>query len=176
MRTTRSHPRIRDTGDLHATLRLIGRSPQDGEVLNLSEGGMLVACAGLRLGERAGFDLEGPGFQYTGVVEVAHFTARTTGLRFLSWHGQAQRPVRSLIDRRAARADPKHVTRRDRPTVRREAAFLGPQRPTRQDVEPLVRLRDHYSGLLLAASPQQAAAGQPLEPRGLWRFLGGYPV
>jgi hypothetical protein len=147
MRTNRRHPRIRDTGDLRVTLRLTGRSPQDGDVLNLSEGGMLVGCAGLAVGERAGFDLAGPGFQYAGMVLVAHHTDATTGLRFLSWHGQAQRPVCSLIDRRS-----------DCP-----------------DTHPLVDLRDHYIGLLLGPGQQEAADRPPMELQGLWHFLGGDP-
>ena len=44
----RRHPRISNTEDLSATLRCPGSISVAGRVLNLSEGGMLVAGSGLR--------------------------------------------------------------------------------------------------------------------------------
>jgi hypothetical protein len=133
MRTARRHPRITDTRDLHAALRPTGRTAQDGGVLNLSEGGMLIAGGGLNVGEQTGFDLVGPSFHYAGVAEVAHLTAETTGLRFLSWQGHADRPVRSLIDQRSDWDAPTSARRSDGPAVRRVAVLVGPARPTGRD-------------------------------------------
>lgn len=131
MRTGRRHPRIRDTRDIHATLRPTGRSPQDGGVLNLSEGGMLVGAGGLSVGECTDFELVGPSFHYAGVAEVAHLTADTTGLRFLSWQGQADRPVRSLIDQRSGWNVGEAAKRTDGPLIRRVAVLVGPERGPR---------------------------------------------
>jgi hypothetical protein len=128
MRSDRQHPRISDTTDLLAKLGPVRRSPQDGRVLNLSEGGMLVAGSPLRVGEVTGFELSGPNFHYAGVAEVAHLTNDTTGLRFLSWQGQADRPVRSLIDERSEWAH-SHVPRQpDQRVIRRVAVLVGPER------------------------------------------------
>jgi hypothetical protein len=129
MHTARRHPRIRDTRDLHATLRSTGRSPQDCGVLNLSEGGMLTTGIGLSVGDQAGFELNGPSFHYAGVAEVAHLTAETTGLRFLSWQGPVDRPIRSLIDQRSAWQRPELATPTEGPAIRRVAVLVGPARP-----------------------------------------------
>jgi hypothetical protein len=137
MRNARRHRRIRDTQDLHATLQPIGRSPQGGGVLNLSEGGMLVAGGGLSVGEQTGFELVGPSFHYAGVAEVAHLTAETTGLRFLSWQGHADRPVRSLIDQRSDWHTPESAGRPDGPVIRRVAVLVGPGRAGRHDPSSL---------------------------------------
>jgi hypothetical protein len=133
MHSARQHPRISDTRDLLAKLGSIGRSPQDGRVLNLSEGGMLVAGSELKVGEVTGFVLSGPNFHYAGVAEVAHLTNATTGLRFLSWQGQANRPVRSLIDERSEWAASTVAIRRDQNVIRRVAVLVGPERPSSRD-------------------------------------------
>jgi hypothetical protein len=133
MHSARQHPRISDTRDLLAKLGSIGRSPQDGRVLNLSEGGMLVAGSELKVGEVTGFELSGPNFHYAGVAEVAHLTNATTGLRFLSWQGQANRPVRSLIDERSEWAASTVAIRRDQNVIRRVAVLVGPERPSSRD-------------------------------------------
>jgi hypothetical protein len=138
MRTVRRHPRTSNTRDLHATLRPIGRSAHDCGVLNLSEGGMLVAGSGLNVGDQASFELVGPSFHYAGVAEVAHLTANTTGLRFLSWQDHDDRPVRSLIDQRSAWHVPEPVTRRDGgPVIRRVAVLVGPDRGAHHPPSPL---------------------------------------
>jgi hypothetical protein len=130
MHSDRQHPRISDTRDLLAKLGSIGRSPQDRRVLNLSEGGMLVAGSELNVGAVTGFELSGPNFHYAGVAEVAHLTTATTGLRFLSWQGQADRPVRSLIDERSEWAASKVARQRDQRVIRRVAVLVGPERPS----------------------------------------------
>jgi hypothetical protein len=135
VRSARQHPRISDTGDLLAKLGSIGRSPQAGSVLNLSEGGMLVAGSKLKVGQITGFELSGPNFHYAGVAEVAHLTNATTGLRFLSWQGQADRPVRSLIDERSEWRASTVARQRDQPVIRRVAVLVGPERPSSPDVE-----------------------------------------
>jgi hypothetical protein len=101
-------------------------------VLNLSEGGMLVADKSLVVGQQTGFELSGPSFHYAGVAEVVHLTSETTGLRFLSWQSHDNRPIRSLIEERSdwqAPAGPE--TPRDRPVVRRVAVITGPRRESR---------------------------------------------
>jgi hypothetical protein len=133
MHVARRHPRIRNTHDLHATLRPIGQSPQDCGVLNLSEGGMLVAGCGLSVGAQAQFDLAGPSFHYAGVATVAHLTAETTGLRFLSWQGHVGRPIRSLIEQRSEWQPPEPATPHDGPVIRRVAVLVGPERHTHDD-------------------------------------------
>jgi hypothetical protein len=129
MGPARRHPRISDTGDLLAKLRSTRRTPQDTPVLNLSEGGMLVAGEDLAVGDRTGFELAGPSFHYAGVAEVAHLTNGTTGLRFLSWQGQADRPVRSLIAARSEWGTSKVGRQRDERVIRRVAVLVGPERP-----------------------------------------------
>jgi hypothetical protein len=133
MRSARQYPRISDTADLQAKLGPLRHSPQDGRVLNLSEGGMLVAGSPLRVGEVTGFELSGPNFHYAGVAEVAHLTNETTGLRFLSWQGQADRPVRSLIDKRSEWATSTVPRQRDDRVIRRVAVLVGPERPPHPD-------------------------------------------
>jgi hypothetical protein len=98
-------------------------------VLNLSEGGMLVADQSLDVGEKTGFELSGPSFHYAGVAEVVHLTSETTGLRFLSWQGQDNRPIRSLIERRSEWQAPEAVgAKRGDPVIRRVAVLTGPRR------------------------------------------------
>jgi hypothetical protein len=97
-------------------------------VLNLSHGGMLVTGGDLAVGERTRFELTGPDFHYAGVAEVAHLTNGTTGLRFLSWQGEADRPVRPLIEQRSDWVAPTAESQRDQPVIRRVAVLVGRRR------------------------------------------------
>jgi hypothetical protein len=97
MAFTRRHPRIIYAQDLSATLRPSRRTCVRGRVLNLSEGGMLVAASDLDAGETTDFELMGFDFRFAGVAEVAHRTDVATGLRFLRWQGPADRRLRALI-------------------------------------------------------------------------------
>ena len=99
----RQYPRIADTSDLLASLRSIGRSEHVGRVLNLSQGGMLVAGGELKIGEISGFELAGPGFRYAGIAEIAHRTNGALGLRFIWWRARADRSLRELVKQRANR-------------------------------------------------------------------------
>jgi hypothetical protein len=94
---TRQYPRIACAQDLSASLRPTGRSCASGRVLNLSEGGMLVATSDVDVGRTTNFELVGPDFRFAGLAKVTHRTDRATGLRFLRWQGPADRPVRALI-------------------------------------------------------------------------------
>ncbi len=129
MNNARRHPRITDVRDLRARFRS-GGSPRDADrVINLSEGGMLVADKGLSVGEKTGFELSGPSFHYAGVAEVMHLTNETAGLRFLSWQARNNRPIRSLIEQRAEWEAPADKSdQRTRPVVRRVAVLTGPKR------------------------------------------------
>src|SRR5450755_1088742 len=97
MAFTRQHPRITYAQDLSARLRPTGRSCVSGRVLNLSEGGMLIATRDLDIGGTTDFELAGPDFRFAGVAKVAHRTDVATGLRFLCWQGPADRPLHALI-------------------------------------------------------------------------------
>jgi hypothetical protein len=103
MAFTRQHPRITYAQDLSATLRPSRRTCVSGRVLNLSEGGMLVAGSDLDAGETTDFELVGFDFRFAGVAEVAHRTDVATGLRFLRWQGPADRRLRALIAARVRR-------------------------------------------------------------------------
>jgi hypothetical protein len=100
MRNLRRAPRITDTRDLIVSLRPFHQAARPARVLNLSEGGMLVAGAKLEVGDATAFELKGPDFHYAGTATVAHHTNGTTGLHFLAWQGQADRPIRALITTR----------------------------------------------------------------------------
>jgi hypothetical protein len=97
MAFTRRYPRITCAQDLSATLRPTGRSCATGRVLNLSEGGMLVATGDVDVGGTTDFELVGPDFRFAGLAKVTHRTNVATGLRFLRWHGPADRPLHALI-------------------------------------------------------------------------------
>jgi hypothetical protein len=131
MNNARRHPRITDVRDFRARIGS-GSDSRDVEgVINLSEGGMLVADSALTVGQKTGFELSGPSFHYAGVAEVMHLTHETTGLRFLSWQARDNRPIRSLIEQRAEwQAPTKPGDRRDDPVVRRVAVLTGPTRHT----------------------------------------------
>jgi hypothetical protein len=129
MHTARRHARISETRDLLAKLRPSGHPAHRGRVLNLSEGGMLVVGGRLKVGQKTGFELSGPNFHYAGVAEVAHLTNGTTGLRFLSWQGHADRPIRSMIEHRSEWKPPKGQADADQRLIRRVAVLVGPKRP-----------------------------------------------
>jgi EAL and modified HD-GYP domain-containing signal transduction protein len=65
-------------------------------ILQLSRLGMVVAECDLKIGEKLGFELTGPGLSYSGIATVAHQGPGATELRVLNWDGQAHRAVRPL--------------------------------------------------------------------------------
>jgi hypothetical protein len=132
MSNARRHPRITAVQDLRARIGS-GRSSRGVDnVINVSEGGMLVADNSLSVGDRTGFELSGPDFHYAGVAEVMHLTNETTGLRFLSWQDRDNRPFRSLIEQRAEWQAPAPAGgQRADPVIRRVAVLTGPTRRSR---------------------------------------------
>jgi hypothetical protein len=112
----RSDVRTNNTEDLSARLRAAGRRSDTVRVLNLSEGGMLIAGGELEVGEVVSFDFAGPDFRSAGLAEVAHRTNEATGLRFTRWDTATERAIRNLIVSRicqqhmesAARSVPGH--------------------------------------------------------------------
>jgi hypothetical protein len=95
---TSRDPRTTDTKDLSARLRSNGRYCVVGRVLNLCEGGMFVTTScDLEVAETVSFELWGPDFCYAGRAKVAHQEDSALGLRFLSWDGPVERPVRALV-------------------------------------------------------------------------------
>jgi hypothetical protein len=129
MRIARRHPRIAtDVHDVHANLGASGRSPETSRVLNLSEGGMLIANRRLKVGQQTAFELSGRNFHYAGVAEVAHLNTESTGLRFLSWHDHDERPIRSLITQNPQWQVPRADGQPNTPVVRRVAVLTGPKR------------------------------------------------
>jgi hypothetical protein len=135
MHVPRRHPRISDTQDLVAKLDPRGPSSHGGRVLNLSEGGMLIAGGPLALGQKADFEITGPSMHYAGVAEVAHLSSEGTGLRFLSWEGHDNRPIRSLIEQRSEWQAPASGSSQARTTIRRVAVLTGPKRPSKRDAQ-----------------------------------------
>ena len=85
MNNVRRHPRFTNVHVFRARFGSGDDSRDVDRVLNLSEGGMLVADDGLDVGQKTEFELSGPSFHYAGVAEVVHLTNETAGLRFLSW-------------------------------------------------------------------------------------------
>jgi PilZ domain len=129
MTNARRHPRITDLPDVRAKFGSGRDSRGVDRVLNLSEGGMLVADQSLTVGQTTGFELSGPSFHYAGVAEVVHLTSETTGLRFLSWQSHDNRPIRSLIEQRSDwQAPVSPDIKRDGGVVRRVAVITGPRR------------------------------------------------
>jgi hypothetical protein len=129
MTNARRHPRITDVQDFRASFGSGRGSRGVDRVLNLSEGGMLVADDTLKVGQSTGFELSGPSFHYVGVAEVMHLTNETTGLRFLSWQTRDNRPIRSLIEQRSGWQAPADASDRpDDPVIRRVAVLTGPTR------------------------------------------------
>lgn len=136
MPVARKSRRIRNTRELFASLRPAGENTHEGAVLNLSEGGMLIAGDGLTVGEKADFELSGPSFHYAGVAEVAHLTAGATGLRFLSWQEHDDRPFRSLLAEMSDWKPPTATPERDRAVLRRVAVLVGAKRSAPKDGPP----------------------------------------
>ena len=138
MSNARRHPRITDVQDVRAQFGSGGDARGVDRVLNLSEGGMLVADQSLDVGQTTGFELSGPNFHYAGVAEVVHLTSETAGLRFLSWQSHDNRPIRSLIEQRADWQAPTDAgAKREDPVVRRVAVLTGPRRvPPPQEPSP----------------------------------------
>jgi hypothetical protein len=129
MSNARRHTRITEVKDVSAKFGSGRESRGVDRVLNLSEGGMLVADQSLDVGEKTGFELSGPSFHYAGVAEVVHLTSETTGLRFLSWQSHDNRPIRSLIEQRSEWHAPADAgAERDAPVIRRVAVLTGPRR------------------------------------------------
>ena len=128
MSNARRHPRITDVHDLRAKFGSGGGARGVDRVLNLSEGGMLVADHSLEIGQTTGFELSGPSFHYAGVAEVVHLTSETAGLRFLSWQSHDNRPIRSVIEQRSEWQAPDATAKRSSGVVRRVAVITGPRR------------------------------------------------
>ena len=96
MQTSRIPTYEMSRSQLSMTLRPSGRSHIVTPVLQLSRLGMVVAECDLEAGETLGFELIGPGLNYSGIVAVAHQGPGATELRVLNWHGQAHRAIRPL--------------------------------------------------------------------------------
>src|SRR5512142_497045 len=96
----RNHPRTADTQDLAIRLRTGGRLQPKRRVLNVSEGGMLIAGGGLEVGSTLPFELAVGSLQVTGIAEVEHCTGDTAGLRFLEFERAADRTIHRLIRER----------------------------------------------------------------------------
>ena len=120
-------------------------------VVDLSEGGMLVAGGGLEVGESVGVELAGPYFRLAGQAEVVHCDGQKTGLRIVSWSGQAGRVICALIAARlpvtlASRSRlERHTTQQPRPASGVPTALVGE--------DPL----GAFSALLLEGSDEDAA-------------------
>ncbi len=93
----RNHPRTTDTQDLSIRLHPTGRRRSSRRVLNLSEGGMLIAGAELEVGSVMDFELAAGEFHAAGIAEVEHCSGGTTGLRFVRWDATADRKIHQLI-------------------------------------------------------------------------------
>jgi hypothetical protein len=96
----RQHPRIAQTDDLSVSLRPEGHPITRRQVLNLSEGGMLISGREVGVGEVAYFEISGPFFRYAGFAQAAHHTDGATGLRFLRSQGQPDGSLHTLINKR----------------------------------------------------------------------------
>jgi hypothetical protein len=137
MSNARRHRRITQVQDVRAKFGSGRESRGVDRVLNLSEGGMLVADHSLTVGQTTGFELSGPSFHYAGVAEVVHLSSESTGLRFLSWQSHDNRPIRSLIERRSEWQAPVNAAAdRDNPVVRRVAVITGPRRDSPPQTGP----------------------------------------
>jgi hypothetical protein len=127
MREVRQHPRISDTADMQVSLRSPRKLLEFRRVLNLSQGGMLLAGGGLPVDEIARFELKVRNYRFAGIARIAHSTGAGSGLRFLSWQGPVEGLLRTLIASRShtpslsARAN-RH---RDEPIIRRVAVLIG---------------------------------------------------
>jgi hypothetical protein len=129
MNNSRRHRRFSNVQDVRAKFGSGAGSRSVERVLNVSEGGMLVADDTLDVGERTEFELSGPSFHYAGVAEVVHLTNETAGLRFLSWQTHDNRPIRSMIEQLSEwEAPAKTGNQRADPVIRRVAVLTGPRR------------------------------------------------
>ncbi|HUO71039.1 MAG TPA: hypothetical protein VMU39_09700 [Solirubrobacteraceae bacterium] len=108
---SRNHPRTTDTLDLSIEMRTARRGASHRRVLNLSEGGMLVAGGRLEVGSLTNFELEGGDFHAAGVAEVEHSTRDVTGLRFVRWDAPADRKIHELIVDRVRRQQHEEAAR-----------------------------------------------------------------
>ena len=129
MNNARRHPRLTNVRNFRATFGSTGGSRSVDRVLNLSEGGMLVADDTLDVGQTTEFELSGPSFHYAGVAEVVHLTNETAGMRFLSWQTHDKRPIRSMLEQLSEWQAPADTSdRREDPVIRRVAVLTGPRR------------------------------------------------
>ena len=119
MPSMRCSPRTTDTQDLSARLLSAGCHFAARRVLNLSEGGMLVAGGELDVGEMARFELIGPELRSVGVAQVAHRSPATTGLRFVQVDGLAGRELRQLVTARV------HNDEMQAAAVKNSGAYVG---------------------------------------------------
>lgn len=103
MQFTRQHPRTTDTRDLWVRLRS-SRPLFPHRVLNLSDGGLLIAGNELPIGAGAGFELVAPGFRSVCVGRATHHSGGATGLRFTGWEGDAEQRVHDLVTDRIRRS------------------------------------------------------------------------
>ena len=94
---SRNHPRTTDTQDVSIRLRSAAGRPSTRRVLNLSEGGMLIAGGRLEVGSTMSFELAAGDLHAAGVARVEHCTSDTTGLRFVEWEPSADRRIQELI-------------------------------------------------------------------------------
>jgi PilZ domain len=128
MNNARRHPRFTNVHGFRARFGSGEDSRGVERVVNVSEGGMLVADDTLDVGQQTEFELSGPSFHYAGVAEVVHLTNETTGLRFLSWHDHDNRPIRSMIEQLEEWHTPAEESRPNQPVIRRVAVLTGPRR------------------------------------------------
>lgn len=97
---SRNHPRTTDTEDVSIRLRPAGRRQPTRRVLNLSEGGVLIAGGQLEVGSTMAFELAAGDLHATGIAEVEHCTGNAAGLRFLQWDPSGDREIHELIHER----------------------------------------------------------------------------
>ncbi len=141
--------RTTETNDLTASLRFDRRLVCVGRVLNLCEGGMLVeGSSDLDVGEIAGFDLTGPGLRYVGFAAVAHRTAASIGLRFVTWEGPVNRSIRALVAARLSSRQP----------GRQAAGKLPAALPTLWNAREYDRGAPSGLSIVSEASPRAAAS------------------
>jgi PilZ domain len=137
MNNARQHPRFANVHGFRARFGSGDESRSVESVLNLSEGGMLVADDTLDVGQKTEFELSGPSFHYAGVAEVVHLTNETTGLRFLSWQNHDNRPIRSMIEQLSEWHAPAETSEEQgQPVIRRVAVLTGPRRGAPPDQPP----------------------------------------
>jgi hypothetical protein len=102
MQFKRQHPRTTDTKDLWIRRRS-SRPLFPHRVLNLSDGGLLMAGYELAVGDSGSFELVAPGFRSVCTGTATHRTGGATGLRFVGWEGEARERVHDLTNARIRR-------------------------------------------------------------------------